>query len=84
MTRLFIEAYLDEDVNVLLAALLRSRGFGATSAAKARQLGKSDRHQLQFAADRGMSLITQNRSHFEELGTIKSDRLAGASYKSHT
>ena len=31
MNRLFIELYLDEDVDVLVADLLRARGFVATT-----------------------------------------------------
>jgi hypothetical protein len=31
MNRLFIEVYLDEDVNVLVADLIRARGFSLTT-----------------------------------------------------
>ena len=38
MTTLFIELYLDEDVNVLVAALLRARGFTALTTREVGQL----------------------------------------------
>lgn len=49
MTNIFIHVYLDEDVDVLVASLLRSRGFEATTTHQARQLGKSDADQLEYA-----------------------------------
>lgn len=67
MTRLFIHAYLDEDVDVLVAKLLRSRQFDATTTIDAGQAGREDEEQLQFATDRGMCVVTRNRSDFEEL-----------------
>ena len=48
MSRLFVELYLDEDVDVLVADLLRARSFQATTTQEARQTGKSDAEQ--FAA----------------------------------
>jgi hypothetical protein len=38
MNRLFVDLYLDEDVDVLVAELLRSYGFDATTARGANQL----------------------------------------------
>jgi len=43
MNRLFIELYLDEDVNALLATLIRTRGFIATTAREEGQLRRTDR-----------------------------------------
>jgi hypothetical protein len=40
MSRLFIELYLDEDTDVLIADLVRSRGFKVTTAQEAGQIGK--------------------------------------------
>jgi hypothetical protein len=49
MSRVFISFYLDEDVSVLLLAdLLRARGFEATTAQEAGQLGKTDEEQLAY------------------------------------
>jgi hypothetical protein len=40
MSRLFIELYLDEDVDVLIAQLLRARGFVVVTTQEAGQLRK--------------------------------------------
>lgn len=67
MTRLFIELYLDEDVSVLAAELMRARGFSATTAVEAGRLGASDAEQLAFAVQHGRALLTHNRRDFERL-----------------
>jgi predicted nuclease of predicted toxin-antitoxin system len=64
---LFIELYLDEDVSVLVADLLRGRGFVATTTRDEGQLGKSDAEQLAFAISLGRTLLTHNRTDFEAL-----------------
>ena len=45
MTRLFAELYLDEDVSVLLADLVRARGFVAITTQEASMAGNDDRAQ---------------------------------------
>jgi predicted nuclease of predicted toxin-antitoxin system len=65
--RLFISLYLDEDVSVLVARLIRSRGFSALTALEADQLGKTDAEQLEYAAQRNMAILTHNRGDFEAL-----------------
>lgn len=67
MAGLFIELYLDEDVSVLVAELLRGRGFAATTTRDADRLGSTDAAQLAFAASQGMALLTHNRVDFEAL-----------------
>ncbi|HEY3568744.1 MAG TPA: DUF5615 family PIN-like protein [Thermoanaerobaculia bacterium] len=67
MTRTFIELYLDEDVDVLVAELVRARGFSVTTTREAGQLGNNDAEQLAFAARERKALVTHNRSHFESL-----------------
>ena len=67
MSRIFICTYLDEDVDVLIAELLRSRGFESTTVRQANQLGKTDAEQLQYAVSKGAALVTHNRSDFEKL-----------------
>lgn len=67
MNRLFIELYLDEDVSVLIAQLLRARGFVVMTTQEAAKLGASDREQLEFATSRGLTLLTHNRRDFETL-----------------
>lgn len=67
MTGLFIELYLDEDVDVLIAHLLRQYGFVASTAQEAGQLQKSDQEQLTYAVSQRKTLLTHNRTHFETL-----------------
>ncbi len=59
--------YLDEDVDVLVASLLRSRGFEATTAHQAGQLGKTDAEQLEYAVSQRATILTHNRTDFEVL-----------------
>lgn len=67
MTNLFIRLYLDEDVNVLIAQLLRARGFDVATTREDSQLGKSDSEQLAYAVNQGRTLLTHNRIDFEAL-----------------
>lgn len=67
MKKLFIDLYLDEDVNVLLADLIRARGFGVITTREAAKIGSGDAEQLAFAANRGRTLLTHNRADFEAL-----------------
>ena len=64
---LFIAIYLDEDVHVLVAPLLRQRNCRAITARDAGQLGKSDPEQLDYASIHGMTIVTHNRGDFEAL-----------------
>jgi predicted nuclease of predicted toxin-antitoxin system len=64
---LFICLYLDEDVNVLVAQLLRAQGFDVTTARDAGQLQATDAEQLAYAVSQGRTLVTHNRTDFEEL-----------------
>jgi len=67
LTRLFAEVYLDEDVSVLVASLLLSRGFKALTTRDADQPGQSDSAQLEYVASHEMLFITHNRVDFEAL-----------------
>ena len=67
MTRLFIELYLDEDVSVLVADLIRARGFVALTTPESGQTGRSDAQQLEYAVSRRKALLTHNRADFEAL-----------------
>lgn len=67
MSGLFIELYLDENVNVVVADLVRSHGFVATTARGAGQLGRSDAEQLAYAVSQGKALLTHNRDDFAVL-----------------
>ena len=67
MNQLFIRLYLDEDVDVLLAALVRARGFDAVTTLEAERRGATDLDQLEFATQQRFTLLTHNRADFEEL-----------------
>ena len=67
MDRIFIELYLDEDVSVLLADLLKARGFAVTTTQAASQVGRSDSEQLAYAVSQRRTLVTHNRADFEHL-----------------
>ena len=67
MSRLFIDLYLDEDVNVLVADLLRARGFRVATTQAVGQIGTTDAVQLVFATSQGRAIVTHNRVHFEAL-----------------
>jgi predicted nuclease of predicted toxin-antitoxin system len=67
MSSLFIELYLDEDVDVLVASLLLAHGFSALTAIQAGQLHRTDREQLEYAISQRKVLLTHNRADFEIL-----------------
>ena len=67
MSDIFIRVYLDEDVDVLIGNLLRSRSFEAMTAQQAGQLGKTDAEQLEYAVSQSAAILTHNRIDFEEL-----------------
>jgi hypothetical protein len=67
VNNLFIRLYLDEDVNVLIAELLKARGFDAITARDAGQLNATDKVQLAHAVSQERTLVTHNRTDFEEL-----------------
>ena len=64
---LFIRLYLDEDVSVFLAQLLRPHGFEVLTTREAQNLGCSDEAQLQFATAHQYTILTHNRCDFEQL-----------------
>lgn len=67
MSSLFIRLYLDEDVNILVADLLKARGFDVVTTRDARQLHASDSEQLAYGISQGKALVTDNRTDFEAL-----------------
>ncbi|WP_254566462.1 DUF5615 family PIN-like protein [Oscillatoria sp. HE19RPO] len=67
MTDVFIRLYLDEDVNVLVADLLKVKGFDVITARDAGTLHSSDPEQLAYAVSQQRVLLTHNRVDFEEL-----------------
>ncbi len=70
MNRFLIELYLDEDVDVLVADLLRARGFAATTTRDAGKLQASDAEQMACAVGRQETLLTHNRADFEAIGPL--------------
>jgi predicted nuclease of predicted toxin-antitoxin system len=69
MSRLFIELYLDEDVDVNVAILIRRRGFSAITTHEAGKLRASDAEQLAYAVKYGNAILTHNRNDFLTLAT---------------
>jgi hypothetical protein len=67
VSRLFIELYLDEDVDVLVADLLRARGFAVITTREVGQLGNDDAAQLAYAVTEQKTFFTHNRADFEAL-----------------
>lgn len=65
--RLFAHCYLDEDVHVTVAEIMRGHGYVVTTARDEEMLGASDSEQLAFAVSRERVLVTHNRVDFENL-----------------
>lgn len=59
--------YLDEDVRVLLAEVLRSRGYIASHVLELGREGKSDKEQLAYAVKHKMAILTHNIKDFRIL-----------------
>jgi len=60
----FIRTYLDENVSVIVADILRSRGFESFTAQPAGNKGLTDRRQLEYAVLNGMAILTHDRVDF--------------------
>jgi predicted nuclease of predicted toxin-antitoxin system len=70
MSNVFIRLYLDEDVNVMIADLLKARGFDSLTVRDVGRLSASDEEQLAYAVSQKRTLVTHNRTDFEELTQI--------------
>jgi uncharacterized protein with PIN domain len=64
---LFVRLYLDEDVSVFVAQLLRPHGFDVLTTRDAYNLGYTDTAQLSFAASTHRAILTHNRCDYELL-----------------
>ena len=64
MSQLFIELYLDEDVDSFIAVLIRNRGFVATTAREESRLSLDDSEQLAYATERKWAIMTHHRNDF--------------------
>ena len=51
----------------MVADLLKARGFDAVTVRDAGQLHASDEEQMAYAISQGRTLVTHNRTDFEEL-----------------
>lgn len=67
MNDIFIKLYLDEDVDVLAAKLVRSQGFQATTTDEVGRKSEKDSQQLEYAVKRQYAIVTHNRLDFEKL-----------------
>ena len=67
-----VSLYLDEDVRVLLAEVLRNRGYEASHVLEVGRTGKSDEEQLTYAIRHKMAILTHN---------IRDYRILSRSYK---
>jgi hypothetical protein len=68
-----IRLYLDEDVHLLLAKVLRERAYDVISAHESGNRGKPDIEQFAFAVQHGRSVLTFNARDFVP---IASDAMA--------
>jgi predicted nuclease of predicted toxin-antitoxin system len=67
VSKFFIEIYLDENVHALIAKIIRSHGFKATTTHDAGRKGASDAEQLEYANEQGFVILTHDRTDFEKL-----------------
>ena len=67
--RLFAALYLDENIDVLVAAVLRARGFDVVTTHERHKTGASDPDQLSFATAEARCIVTHNRDDFVLLHT---------------
>ena len=63
----YLSLYLDEDVSVVLGAILSARGYNVLTVRDAKQLGQTDIKQLHIATEGNRILLTHNRVDFEQL-----------------
>ncbi|ODS30439.1 MAG: hypothetical protein SCARUB_04458 [Candidatus Scalindua rubra] len=59
-----IKLYLDEDIDPLLAKVLRERGHDVLTVHEAGKRTLNDRKQLEFAISQGRTFFTHNIKHF--------------------
>ena len=62
-----IKLYLDEDIDPLLAKVLRDRGLDCTSAHESGNRGYADADQLALASSQGRAILTFNVKDFVQL-----------------
>ena len=62
-----VKLYLDEDVNILLAKLLKAKNILNETTQESGMLGKSDLEQMEYAIKSEAALVAHNRVHFEKI-----------------
>ncbi len=67
MSEIYARLYLDEDIDIVIADLIRSRNFEVTTTNDVGRKGKSDPEQLDYAVSREYVIVTHNRVDFERL-----------------
>jgi predicted nuclease of predicted toxin-antitoxin system len=70
MNRLFVELYFDEDVDILVADLMRARGFTVKTTREEGRLHDNDEAQLAYAVSQQCAVVTHNRTDFENLARL--------------
>lgn len=59
-----IKLYLDEDVDTLLAKVIRDRGYDVLSTHEANMHKSNDYQQIDFATSQGRAILTHNVRDF--------------------
>lgn len=62
-----IKLYLDEDVDPLLAKVLRDRGYDVLTTQEANMFSSSDDAQLKFTISQDWAFFTHNVKHFPKI-----------------
>jgi hypothetical protein len=67
LAALYLSLYFDEDVSVTVVDNLRTRNFRVQSARDVYLLGRDDDDQLKYAVSQRHTIVTHNRTDFENL-----------------
>ncbi len=72
-----IKLYLDEDVDLLLAKVIRDRGYDILSTHEAKMHEADDYSQIDFAAPQGRAILTHNIRDFHRIAKeyVKNNKL---------
>lgn len=62
-----IKLYLDEDVDLLLAKVIRDRGYDVLSTHEAKMHEADDYKQIEFATSQGRTILTHNIRDFHRI-----------------
>jgi len=62
-----IKLYLDEDIDLLLANVLRDRGYDVLTTHEAKMHKSDDHEQIDFATSQGRAILTHNVRDFHRI-----------------